>query len=504
MTAPTLKLVGLTGHGEYPVPPGRPLLVGRGSAADLVIRDTSVSRHHAEIEATTAGLRTRDLGSANGVLVNGAPVTEAVVRPGDIVAFGRPAFRVTLADGVDREAEAAPNQALESLIAVTPGAMDDAAVLDRLLGLARELAGEPDARALLALVAELTFRVVPADRVAVLLREGPEQVLLPAQSRSRVGPAEAVRVPRAIADRAVAERRPVMTVDALDDDRLRSGSVVASRVRSAIAVPMTGVDQEIVGVVYADRIASAVPFGEPEARAVLAFAALAGASVARAHLSEALRRQETLRHNLERFLAPDAAAAVAAAGAALAAGGERRVVTVVFSDIRGFTHLAERLAPEAVAEILTEYFATMAEVIFAHGGTLDKFLGDGLLAVWGTPSAAPGGDAGCALAAARAMRDALHALTPGWQRRGYPALAAGTGMARGEVFAGRIGGEQRLDHTVIGDAVNVAARLCELAGPGEILLTDEVRRALDDTGALRPHPGVELRGRDSLVTLWTG
>lgn len=502
MSEEGLRLVGLTGHGDFPVPFGRPLLVGRGNAADLVVPDPAVSRTHAEIQATRDGLRVRDLGSANGTMVNGVPVTEALLTAGDALTFGRPAFRVERADPADESAVSAGSASFRTVAPVT-GDIGDPATMGHLLSLARELAGAADGAGLEALVADLTFGLVPADRVAVLHRQGPDGALVPVQSRSRVGPATAVQVPRALAERAMVDGRPVVTEDALDDAALRSGSVIASRVRSAIAAPMTAADARVIGVLYADRISSAAPFSDAEARTVLAFAALAGASLARVELSATVRHQDERRRNLERFLAPEVAAMVAAAGGPIGAGGERRTVSILFSDIRGFTGLAEQLPPETVAELLTEYFTSMTGHVFAHGGTLDKFLGDGLLAVWGAPLEMPDA-AARALDAARAMRTDLTRLNATWQARGLPALSVGIGLTRGEVFAGRIGSDHRLDYTVIGDTVNVAARLCAVAGADEILVTEAFRDALPETRGLAARDDLAIRGRAGVVRVWAG
>lgn len=492
---PEWRLTGLTGQADFLVRPGRPLLVGRGTAADLVLNDSAVSRLHAELEATRDGVRVRDLASANGVLQNGALVAEVVAAPGDVLTFGRPAFRVE-APGAEAAGEGSPGR-----LANPSGLEGESTASRRLLEVAEALASEADPAHLASLVADLTFQVVPVDRVAVLVAHGDAGSLVPVCSRSRVGPAEAVRPPRSIVERAMRERRAVLTDDALSEAELRSGSVVASRVRSAIAAPMLAAGEEIVGVLYADRIMSAVPFSDEEAGSVLAFAALAGASVAREQLRERVRQQETHRHNLERFLAPEVAAVVAAAGGALGAGGERCTVTVLFSDIRGFTALSERLPPQELAQLLTEYLAEMTEAVFASGGTLDKFLGDGILAVWGAPVPVQD-DARRALEAARAMRAALARLNQAWRRADRPTLAVGIGLARGEVFAGRIGGDRRLDHTVIGDAVNIAARLSKEAGDGAILLTGEVHQALAVPEELRRRPRVAVRGREGEVEVW--
>jgi len=495
VTDSTRRLEGLTGHGDLIVPPGRPLLIGRGAAADLVIADTAVSRAHAEVQVVPDGVRARDLGSANGTFLNGAPIVEAIARPGDTLTFGLPAFRLEPAE------PARPDVPPARALAPSGDIVGDPVTLRRLLALARTLAGRIEPDQLAGDIADLAFEVVAADRVALLLARGPNRELVPVQSRSRVGDAAAVRVPRAIAGRAAAERRPLLVENALDDATLGSGSVVAERVRAAVAVPLLSDGETVIGVLYADRMTRPDPFTDAEAGALQAFAGLAAVSLAKLDLTEALQRQTETRRNLERFFAPEVAAAIVAAGAPVVAGGDRRTVTVLFNDIRGFTQLAESLAPEAVADLLTEFFSAMAEVVFAHGGTLDKFLGDGLLAVWGAPLPVED-DAGRALEAARTMQHTVAALNAVWRSRGRPTIAIGIGLARGEVFAGRIGSDRRLDYTVLGDPVNLAARLCDTAAPGEILLTGQVREALTDRRGLALRPEGAVRGRTGAAEVW--
>jgi adenylate cyclase len=496
---PARRLEGLTGHGDLAIPSGRPLLIGRASSVDLSIPDPAVSRIHAEVESMPAGLRARDLGSVNGTFVNGALIVEALLQPGDVLTIGRPAFRLLAGSGVPGDAPSPPVRT------VVPSGVpsDQPAVLRQLLAVAQSLSGCVDVPRLCAEIVERTFEVVTADRTALLVPRGPEGTLVPVASRNRIGEASAVQVPRAIAGRAATSGRVVLTESALDDAALQSGSVVAHRVRSAIAVPLLAGPDRVVGVLYADRIAQLQPFTDADAQAALAFAGLAAISLARQETIDSLQRQGEAQRNLERFFAPDVAAAIAAAGGPLAAGGERRTVTVLFSDIRGFTPLAEAMAPDGVAELLTEYFSAMADAGFAHGGTLDKFLGDGLLAVWGAPLDAPGGSSR-ALAAALAMRQEVAALNRAWTTAGRPPLGVGFGLARGEVFAGRIGSAHRLDYTVIGDVVNVAARLCKAAAADEVLLTGAVRDDLTAPAELTRRPDLAVRGRTGPVEVWGG
>src|SRR5207248_2061200 len=152
-------------------------------------------------------------------------------------------------------------------------------------------------------------------------------------------------------------------------------------------------------------------------------------------------------------------------------GTDQKVLGILFSDIRGFTPMSETMSPDAIATLLTAYFTEMVEVVFEHGGTLDKFMGDAIMALWGAPMAHED-DADRAMRCALDQLAALEKLNAKWEDEGRPALAIGIGINFGEVFAGNVGSDRRLEYTVIGDAVNTAKRLCDTAGANEILISE--------------------------------
>jgi adenylate cyclase len=155
------------------------------------------------------------------------------------------------------------------------------------------------------------------------------------------------------------------------------------------------------------------------------------------------------------------------------------------------------MAPDVMAATLSEFFGAMVDCVFRHGGTLDKFIGDAVMAQWGAPEGGPD-DADRAMHAAIDMQETLARLNARWRAEGArrPELSMGVGVAYGEVFAGNIGSERRLEFTVIGEAVNHASRLCDAAAGGEILVTEAVRAALREPPPLRvvPAPFAPERG----------
>jgi adenylate cyclase len=181
-------------------------------------------------------------------------------------------------------------------------------------------------------------------------------------------------------------------------------------------------------------------------------------------------------------------------------GGERRQITIIFADIRGFTTVAEQLSPERVVTLLNDYLAAMTDVVFKYDGTVDKFLGDGLMALFGAPLG-HGDDVRRALACAKEMQTAFNQLRQKWRAEGLPDLQQGIGINTGEAVVGSIGSARRLDYTAIGDAVNTAQRLQSLAVGGQILISASTLSRLDDESA-EPLGPLKVKGKREAVNVF--
>ena len=202
-----------------------------------------------------------------------------------------------------------------------------------------------------------------------------------------------------------------------------------------------------------------------------------------------LRRTEALR----RYVSPQVADAIVGEGALVALTPTRRNLSILVSDIRGFTEMSERMEPEELVDALNQYFTAMTDVVFSHGGTLDKYLGDGILAFFGDPI--PFEDhAERAVAAAFGMRAALERLAGMWMVSYDEELTVGIGISTGYVTVGNIGSENRIEYTVIGNHVNVASRLATAAAPGQILITERTMAAVRDRVAATELESMSLRG----------
>jgi class 3 adenylate cyclase len=203
---------------------------------------------------------------------------------------------------------------------------------------------------------------------------------------------------------------------------------------------------------------------------------------------------------LSRFFSPELASAIAREPAVAVRSAACRV-TVLFSDISGFTAMSSRMAPEEVVGLLNAYFPRMVEIVFSHGGTLEKFVGDALLAVWGAPVESHD-DVDRAVAAATEMQEAVGRFSAEQQAAGRPAIAIHVGIASGPAAAGYIGTDRYVQYAVIGDTTNVAARICSAAGPGEVLVSDATRRGHSGRAAtFEDVPAIAAKGKDGPVTV---
>jgi adenylate cyclase len=525
-----LKLVAVTGERAVALTGGRALLVGRAMACDLPIADPTVSRQHAEVEVVAEGVLVRDLQSTNGTYVNGLRVArEALAPPGSRIAFGKVDFEVQEEDPAPAAArDSGDDSALDATIlrqVPVRGAADiasrltvvpqgssllkiggestadrQARKLDLLLDIAKELSQQAEIDRLLEKVVDVTFQVMSVDRVAILLSDDGE--LAPRISRSRAaGPAGEWHVPRTIAKKAVAERVAVLIENVPADLRFGEGTVLRHRVQSALCAPLLGSQGTVLGLIYLDNLGATHSFSEEDLDFLTAFSGMISVAIENSRLVERARREAVMLSNFQRYFAPDLAEQIGGQEGAIQLGGAKRRVVVLFSDIRGFTALSESMSPDGIARLLTDYFTEMVEIVFEHGGTLDKFIGDSLMALWGAPLARED-DADRAVHAAVAMQRALERLNEGWRLEGRPALEVGIGINVGEVFAGNIGSERRLEYTVIGDAVNTASRFCAEASPGEILISDALFRTLASPPPVTALPPLPLKGKSRTVLVY--
>ncbi len=528
---PVFRLVSTTGDQTFELAEGRTVVVGRGLTSDIAIYDPTISRRHAELIVGADAVQVKDLGSSNGTYINGARVANGQLALDNTITFGKVTFRLAGPSGplpaIQRPAIAAEfgapaGQIVRQLVvssgppgitsrdgpaagqlrvSATGGEARQALKLQMLLEVSQKLSAELDLDRLLQTIVDVTFDIMSVDRVSIVLRNEETGELLPTISRSRLGDAQPMQVPRSIADKVVQERVAVVSQNAPADARFRGQSILLQSVRSAMCSPLMASGDRLLGLLYVDNLTTTNTFTDEDLQFLVAFSGFAAIGIKNSRDAEQLRREATVRSNFERYFAPNVAADIAQQEGIIRQGGERRPTTVLFSDIRGFTAMAESMGPDAIALLLSEYFTEMVEVIFEHGGTLDKFIGDAIMALWGAPIA-HADDPGRAVRAAIAMQRSIAKLNERWASQGRPEIGVGIGINHGEVFAGNIGSHRRLEYTVIGDAVNVAARLCAQASPNEILVSEALLGVVRDQVSCEFLPEMALKGKAQVVQVY--
>jgi adenylate cyclase len=218
-------------------------------------------------------------------------------------------------------------------------------------------------------------------------------------------------------------------------------------------------------------------------------------------MARSLREKEMIKRAFTRYVAREVVEEILKDPENLVLSGERRQVTVLFCDVRGFTPLSERLSPEEVVLLLNDFYTLMIETTFKYDGTLDKFLGDAVMAVFGAPMAHPDHSAR-AIRTALAMQEGITGLNERRVRDDKEPIAVGIGVSAGEAVAGTVGTEDRMEYTVIGDSVNLAARLESNAKPGQILISHRTYEAVRDLVDTRPLGRIRVKGKEDEVEVY--
>ncbi len=508
------RVVSLTG--------GR-VRLGRGSDNDVVLSDVSVSRYHAEILREPDGWSVHDLKSTNGVQVNGAPVEKAPLRPGDLLGVGSFQIRVDAEAPVsvrpqppaeEKEegfgnatiirplAAFAADYSLAGKAAARPSTeAGDEEYVRRMFGfltrLARMLTLAESVDDVLSRVLDMAFEAFPVDRGFILLSDDSGELvceLARVKSRVQFRPAGEVPVSRTMLQSVMRERVALVTFDAQADQRLSGGeSIRMHKIRSAMCAPLWS-GERIMGVIQVDSPFQVGAFGERDLDVLTTLANYVAVAVERIRYARAAERERLARTRLERYHSPGVIEEVMRRGDEGVQSLQSAEATVLFADLVGFTAFAENAPPESVAESLDAFLDLSVEAIFRAGGTLDKFIGDCVMAFFGAPVAQPDH----ALRAVRAAIEIQEGLAAWNARRiaeGLPGFKVRIGVNSGPVVVGDIGSSRRVDYTVLGNTVNVAARLEALvAQPDDVVLGPETHRLLDGTIRTEPLGELQLKG----------
>jgi adenylate cyclase len=488
------KLTIYSAEGTRDVELGPFTTIGRHPDNSLQLLDRIVSKNHATITLQGGQYLLKDLQSLNGMFVNGMRAYEHTLRNGDDISMGN--TRLVFSDERQGGAEgakvaiAAPDSTVaESHIRdkitsqasdrfLPAGEIKDMDALRRdyeklriVHELQKAIGLELDLDRLLQTILRLTFEFLPADRGAMLLYDDKGN-LYPRSVRTRRGKKDdPIHLSQTVLNVVATERAAVLSSDAMMDARFQSSkSIIMQGIRSSMAVPLLH-GENLFGIMYLDSQLAAGAFTQKDLQILSSIGSQTAAFIQNIHLARKVEQDALTREKFLRMLSPNLAEQVLNGKLSVERGGVSCDMTVMFADIRGFTSMsAERKASEIV-EMLNEYFELMVEIIFKYEGTLDKFVGDAIMVVWGAP-VAHADDPIRGVKTAIEMMAALDDLNRARRARNQPALLVGIGINTGEGVAGYMGSTKKMEYTVIGNTVNVASRLCSKAAPGEIIVSE--------------------------------
>ena len=477
--------------------------IGRGLKNEIVLDDPSVSRNHARLDRQGAYWKVTDLGSRNGVQVNGQLILAGeagarILRDGDRLLMGSVPFEIVgTADDLLQLSEERGDFGTTAIVgpvmdfsgiaeaAVPSGGFPKKAqeAIDRarkalgvLASVGQRIAAVKPLPEILDAILELVFDSTPAERAALLLWDEPLGRQVAKVARGRTGPVKGeFRVPRSVVDRAFNERCTIQ----LDPRFSPTESVLIQGIRSAVAVPLW--DQtRVIGTIYADSLVQTGIFDPFSLELLSALANYAAIAIEQARLLRRIQEEERAKERLGRYHSPSVVNRILAmsdSSTNLEIPVQEADVTVLFADMAGFTASSEELSPKQIMILLNHYFGQMTDVVFENEGTLDKYIGDCLMAVFGAPLPQPDHARRAALTALR-IREVVRSMDE--KRITGQKVEFRIGMSSGKVVAGDVGSSRRREWTVLGATVNLASRMENLAQAGQIVLTAQTRALLED------------------------
>jgi adenylate cyclase len=488
--------------------------IGRHPDNTIQILDRIISKEHAQIQRAADGrYLLRDLRSLNGTFLRGERVADHYLNDGDeftmgstrIVFVDKPKVddalqRVTIAPGLTEshirnkiQASSADFMPEKQITDVNALRRD----YERLrIGheLARATSSELDLDKLLPKILDKAFELVGADRGVILLRDD-KGVLQPRYVKTRSGKSDPnIVLSKTVMAEVETNKAAVLSSDATMDARFSGAhSIIMQGIRSTMTLPLLH-SGELLGIMHLDSLFTSNAFTEKDLQICTGMAAQAAISIQNARLASRIEREAQTRAQISRLIPPSVVEQVVSGQLTIEKGGRLTEVTMLFSDIRGFTTMSDGRPAQEIVNTLNEYFEVMVDILFKYSGTLDKFVGDEIIGLFGAPIAledAPFKAVACALA----MLQGLSEFNNTRRAEGLADIRIGIGINTGNVITGSIGSTRALQYTAIGDAMNVASRLVNVASAGEIIISESTFKLVAGRVEATALPPVKVKGK---------
>lgn len=483
--------------------------IGKLATNDLQINESAVSRNHCKFIRAGKGYKLTDIGSTNGTYINGRRITEKELKVGDNITIGRTMLnylQVAESESIDD----VKDQKISMIVPLSDEfkienkkkiEATDLNLLTSLTALGKDLISSTSLEGSFEKVANLIFEYLHPKRVFIFsCAEGQEDLILK-HSRTIKGKDEGkVNISKTIAMKAIKEKVAILSSNTQDDSRFDGAkSIIIFGITSAMSVPIW-TKNSIYGLIYIDTTAFDQMFKEEDLEVLSIIANFTGLSIEGIESLEKLNREKKVRAKLERYHSPSVVSRIMG----LQDKGSQEIIvykettaTVFFMDIVGFTTKVEHLSPVETGVFLNNFFTEMTDIIFKHNGTLDKYIGDAIMAVFGVPFEI-GNHAESAIQAALDMMAKLKEMNRNQPQKDR--IEIRIGINTGKLISGDFGSPKRLDYTVIGNTVNVASRLeSSVAGSNEIVVSEAVYKLIKDVFEFEYLGGKKLQGMSNPV-----
>jgi len=513
-------------------------LIGRTSESDIYLDGCPrISRHHAQISYREGGFYICDLGSTNGTILNGIRLERNIfkeIKHNDTIQIGTILLRFKddpAQDFIEDEklpvvlseqkltSEAKIRDANKFLEAVelsypeiesnVDGAIlevqNKSKILQILNRVEKELISIKPINEYLKLVMTLVFDLVHADRGFLMLIDEKTGELVPKEVKFRQDPLidsdKLIRISKTIARKVTEEKVAIITPDAIMDDRFVDGdSIFHVGIRSAMCVPLWTKDK-VLGIIYVDNLASSASFNDDDLALLIAFANHAAMGIEQARLNEQIKEEIKIRSQLQRYHSPELINRIISQNNDIQLEAKEAEVTVIFADIVSFTAMIEAMPPTEVSDMLNEFYTMASEVIFKYEGTLDKFIGDNVMAIFGAP-VQHDNDPERAVLSAFEMLERLQHIN--LDRPSARQIHLRIGINTGKVIAGDFGSLKRMEYTVLGDTVNTAARIeSTVATPDQVSVGETTYQRTKDIFDYTHLGKFKVKGKAKAISVYT-
>lgn len=480
----------------------RPVIIGRSRETDIHLDDPSLSRRHCEVRRLGSQWVLKDLGSFNGTYCNNLAVSEHNLHHGDQIQLGLSVLTFLLSPDELRAAQPVAQASSADVAEMSRRLRNFKSLLD----ISKAVSGVLDTNQLLELVVQKGIGLTNAERAFLILYTQPGHEFRVARTRDwHAIEAPEKQVSRSVIAAVESSGEPVLTIDAQSDLASMSQTIAGLDIRSLMCAPLR-VKDDVVGCIYVDSSVAEQEFSQESLNLLQAFADQAAIAIENARLYDAMNASREAERHVRQIFQKYVPKDVVQRALQLHEGGRlsaKGFATVLFSDIRGFTSLSERMEPEEVVAFLNDYLQRMVEIVFEEGGIVDKFIGDAVMAIFGAPLPRPD-DAVRAVRAAQRMLQELDKFNEEQARKGGVHIRIGIGIHSGMLIAGNIGSDRKMEYTVIGDTVNIASRVQDLTKEFgvEIMITQGCYEAAGKAVPARLLPPVLVKGKELPLTVY--